>query len=358
MNRTQDPSLTAACDALADLSAAIEPDDEWPARQLAILAEHDVLGWVIPKEYGGGDIGSGELTRVYAELASACLVTTFILTQRNGACQRVAGCENESLKATRLPDWCAGKRFPTVGISHLTTSRQHIAKPAVAVTERDSEFILDGEIPWVTGAPHADDIITGGTCADGRQVLIAMPTDLPGINVKVPPRLLALNASHTGAVGLEGVAVPKEFLVAGPVENVMSHGTGGGTGSLTTSALAIGHASAAIARIEAETEKRNDLREVADEMAREHTELRDDLEWAMDAASETSDPRHSAESIRQRSNSLVLRATQAYLAACKGAGFLSSHSAQRAVREAMFFLVWSCPQSVLAAQLREFACVE
>jgi hypothetical protein len=45
------------------------------------------------------------------------------------------------------------------------------------------------------------------------------------------------------------------------------------------------------------------------------------------------------------------------LAASKGAGFVAGHPAERAVREAMFFLVWSCPQPVVSAALREFACV-
>ena len=66
-------------------------------------------------------------------------------------------------------------------------------------------------------------------------------------------------------------------------------------------------------------------------------------------------PELTNESLRQRSNSLVLRAAQAYLAASKGAGFTASHAASRAVRESMFFLVWSCPQAVIEANLREFA---
>ena len=61
--------------------------------------------------------------------------------------------------------------------------------------------------------------------------------------------------------------------------------------------------------------------------------------------------------IRRRANSLVLRATQAQLAASKGAGFVAGHPAEREVREALFFLVWSCPQPVLSAALREFACL-
>ena len=52
-------------------------------------------------------------------------------------------------------------------------------------------------------------------------------------------------------------------------------------------------------------------------------------------------------------NSLVLRATQVLLAATKGAGYVAGHRAGRLAREALFFLVWSCPQPVVTANLRE-----
>jgi hypothetical protein len=62
--------------------------------------------------------------------------------------------------------------------------------------------------------------------------------------------------------------------------------------------------------------------------------------------------------VRESANSLVLRITQAWLAASKGAGFVSGHPAELAVREAMFFLVWSCPRPVVEANLRELSCME
>ena len=64
----------------------------------------------------------------------------------------------------------------------------------------------------------------------------------------------------------------------------------------------------------------------------------------------------STEQIRQRANSYVTRLAQSYLAAAKGTGFVSGHPAERAVREAMFFYVWSCPQSVVQGNLQELAC--
>lgn len=353
---SQFPELELLCHRLADLATEL-PDrpDAWPAKQFEEFAQAGVLGWVIPEEYGGQDVSTEPLTRGYMRLTEACLTTTFVLTQRNGACQRLAGSENEELKARLLPAFCRGDLFTTVGISHLTTSRQHLAQPAVQARETDTGWIFEGAIPWVTGAKAADYIVTGGTCDDGRQLLVALPTQSEGVTIPSPPELLALNASQTGAVRLEGVEVPRELLIAGPVEDVMKRGAGGGAGSLTTSALAIGLSAAALDRLEHETDKRPDLREIHQPLSAEWHALRDDLLQAL-RGEVPENVQLLAESIRRRANSLALRMTQAYLAATKGAGFLGGHTASRLVREAMFFLVWSCPQAVLTAQLQEFAC--
>ena len=178
----------------------------------------------------------------------------------------------------------------------------------------------------------------------------------PDDGLPAPPELLALNASQTGAIKLNRVVVPRELVIAGPVENVMKHGSGGGAGSLTTSALAIGLSSAALKRLGEEAEKRPDLWDIHRPLANEWQQLKSDLLAAL-ALETAATAALSSESIRRRANSLVLRMTQAYLAATKGAGFLGQHPASRMVREAMFFLVWSCPQPVLTAQLQEFACV-
>ncbi len=328
-------------------------EDRWPAESLAALSQANVLRWTIPREYGGLAIEDAELQAGYVELSEACLLTAFILTQRNGAIQRLASSDNESVKLRWLPRLCTDDCFATVGISHLTTSRQHWRRPPVTAELREDCVVLRGEVPWVTGAAHADVIVTGATCDDGRQLLVALPTDVAGVEIRPHAELLALTGSHTGPVRLNDVRVPATEIIAGPIERVMRRGKGGGTGSLTTSALAVGHAAQAVHYLEAEAERREDLRPIAETFARELETVRGDLLFT--ARSEQSP--YTAESLRTRANSLVLRATQAMLAAAKGAGFVKGHPAERAVREAMFFLVWSCPQPVLHAALQEFACV-
>jgi alkylation response protein AidB-like acyl-CoA dehydrogenase len=351
------PEFRTLLQELADSADRTDLSGDWPAPQFAKLADAGVLGWVIPRRYGGSEVSAEALVYGYERLAAACLTTTFILTQRNGACQRIAGCDDDDLKAELLPPLAAGERFATVGVSHLTTSRQHTGQPAVTAQLRDETIEISGQIPWVTGAPYADYVVTGGTCADGRQVLIALPTDLDGVCIQSPAPLLALNGSKTASIDVDRVQVDRRFLLAGPVEGVMQQGTGGGTGSVATSSLAVGLSVRTVDLLAAEAERREDLRAAVEQFGVELQELRRDLYAATRGECTDQTPHLTNESIRRRSNSLALRTTQSLMAASKGAGFVAGHPAERSVRKSMFFLVWSCPQPLMQAALREFACL-
>ena len=66
----------------------------------------------------------------------------------------------------------------------------------------------------------------------------------------------------------------------------------------------------------------------------------------------------TANDVRHLANSIALRIAQACMAVSKGAGYVQGHPAERLVREAMFFLVWSCPRPVVAAALAELTCAD
>jgi hypothetical protein len=136
----------------------------------------------------------------------------------------------------------------------------------------------------------------------------------------------------------------------GPVENVIAARSGTKTGGLQTSALAIGLSAAAISFLDNESKKRIELRAPTESLRSEHDACEADLLALAGGA-----PACSSEDLRARANSLALRATQAALAAAKGAGYVAGHPAGRWCREALFFLVWSCPQPVMNANLCELA---
>ena len=162
-------------------------------------------------------------------------------------------------------------------------------------------------------------------------------------------RLLALTGSCTTSVRFDRVHVSEDWIVAGPRENVASVG-GGQTGGLQTSTLALALAQSACNFLARAASTRDELRGASQQF---EAELEDQLRMLRAMARDVKCG--SLEQLRERANSLVLRSTQAALSAAKGAGFIIGHEAGRWCREALFFLVWSCPQSVVEANLCELA---
>ena len=212
-------------------------------------------------------------------------------------------------------------------------------------------FRLRGAMPWVTAAARADVIVTGAAMEDGRQLLIALPGDRPGLSVRPPFALAALQASCTSEVACDDVPVEDSDVLVGPIPDVMASLGAGGTGGLETSALAIGQARAALGALVSEAPKRQDLAEPVEALAEEWRQLWSSLLRTARGEPDALPP----SSVRSQANALVLRITQAYLTARKGTGFLREDSAQRWARQALFFLVWSCPSPVAEAAIRDLA---
>jgi alkylation response protein AidB-like acyl-CoA dehydrogenase len=323
------------------------PDEAWLR-----LRASGLLRWGVPPEWGGCEVSTAAMLAAYLDLARADLTTTFVLTQRNAACQRLAASPNRRLQERLLPLLARDEIFATVGISHLTTSRQYLATAAVTARPCEGGFELNGEIPWVTGGARADVLVTGGTLLGGEQLLAALDTRQHGVEVAPAVELLALNGSSTGLVQLRGVRVTLDDLVHEPTPQVLKQGANLTAGSLSTSALALGHAWGAIDDLAEEAQTRPELQEFVAPLQAEVEVLRAELLAATQPES-CNGLGNVNERLRTRANSLVLRSTQVLLAATKGAGYVASHRAGRLVREALFFLVWSCPQPVVTANLRE-----
>ena len=118
-----------------------------------------------------------------------------------------------------------------------------------------------------------------------------------------------------------------------------------------TSCLALGLAGAAINYVTQEAIARADLRASANNLEFERQNLSKELHRVVKEGGGA----EQAAALRTLANSLVLRATQVALTVSKGAGFLRDHPAQRWARQALFFLVWSCPRPTTEATLAHLA---
>jgi alkylation response protein AidB-like acyl-CoA dehydrogenase len=331
--------------ALKGRARAADDEAVWPEESWAVLRQAGVLGWCIPRALGGQERQGADLLTGYEQLAEACLTTCFILSQREGACRRIRDHGSRELVEELLPALARGERHMTVGLSHLTTSRQHL-KPSLVATAAKDHFVLHGSMPWVTGAARADYLVTGAVLEDGRQILLVLPRQSKGVSVGPPLDLMALAGSLTAEVSCDQVQVDRRWLLAGPAERVLTAGRAG-TGGLETSCLALGLASAALEYLQNEAAARPELGISADRLDKTRQAVRTELHHL----AKRGGPPEAALALRARANALVLRATQAALTASKGTGFLRHHPAQRWARQALFFLVWSCPRPAAEATL-------
>jgi len=334
-------------DQLSAMSEEADRSLAWPDVSWGLLQNSRVLGWSIPPEYGGAGIGPVDMLRGMEEIAASCLTTAFALSQREAAVRHLLR-GPDHLKKQYLPKLASGETFLTVGLSQLTTSRQHLG-PALRVSSLSSgDYQLDGEIPWVTGADQSAAIIVGATLPDATQLLVVIPADRMTGMIEPPLTLASLVGSRTSLIRCNGVIVASDCVLAGPTENVLGKSGGGG---LDTSCLAIGLASSAIQFIRHEAEMRSDLMATAErfEAALQSVRVR------LHALSESVVDPNLNLALRLDCTKLVLRATQAALMIAKGVGFVAPHPVQRWARQAMFFLVWSCPRPVAEGVLADLA---
>jgi hypothetical protein len=338
--------LDELCVQLKSLSIdldGIESTESWPKKQLDLCAKYGVFRW--RKSTNGTEV----LINSTIKLSSACLTTAFVVSQFLGALKRIEASNNTYLKDQLIPQLKKGDGFATLGISHLTTSRRHLAAPIVRARFENESLVINGYTPWVTGASFAKYVLVGATLDSGEEMLILVPLHLDGIQCAPPSPLLALESSQTGSVSFHNVRVEQKMVVTEPKHGLLSEGSAS-SGGFQTSALALGLATAAISYIEEQAIKRTELEMAAIALHDEWCLLREELIESIMEQNLT-----AKTSIRSRANQLVLRSTQSALIAAKGAGFVPPHPVGRWCKEALFFLVWSCPNQILIENINKMA---
>src|SRR5438067_2619788 len=216
----QQLSLGEALAALAAGANTADADAIWPEVSWTALRQAGVCKWAVPASYGGQELAGVDLLEGYESLAGACLTTCFILSQRDAAVRRLRDSGNTMLCQELLPQLARGERFATVGLSQLTTSRQH-GRPSLVAHLEGTHILLNGTIPWVTGAAKADHFIIGAVLEDNQQILAVLPRALPGVRVEPPLELMALQGSLTAEIRCAEVVLENRWLLAGPAERVM-----------------------------------------------------------------------------------------------------------------------------------------
>lgn len=344
-----EPALRQLTKKLARLATNYDISGEWPADSIQHLTDAGVWAWIIPERFGGIQLDPLSMVRGYEAIGAGSLACLLILSQRDGACEFIASCDREDIKSHWLPLLCRHKVMTSIGISQLTTSQRRGA--ALRAKADGKGFILNGMMPWVSGAEKCDFIVTGAEADDGKQILAMVPTNLDGLHIDPAMQLMALEASRTSEVHLKNVRIDDEHILRGPTDNALKRNMP--VKSLVVSSAGLGLAGALVNKIQRHSRDSNDeLVRLAEDAMTRYTAIRERIFKAADHIKQDADIPKTE--IRVAVNELLMRLAITCMTFAKGSGFIRQRDAQRLVREAMFFLVWSATDEVRAKTLSRF----
>ena len=239
----------------------------------------------------------------------------------------------------------------TLGVTALAAGTAHVLGGApLPVTFRRSggEVVLDGRIPWASNLIEPFLVVTAAADADdpARTIVVAVPSGTPGLHPAPYPDLLALNATGSTTVALDGVPVPAELVLSDDVtdfvEAVLARFL------LLQGAFCSGLADRALAEAEANLGPLGEA--IAPDLERTRAEVaeadRISGELAAQAAARRPVPHESLLRLRLRWSGLAAGAVHLELAATGGRGYLSGSPTARRCREAAFLPI-QAPTEVL-----------
>ncbi len=325
---------------------AAKANDElaWPQASIDLLREASVCRWSIPQTYGGWDWPLEKKLEGYADIGRSCLTTAFILSQREAVVRRLLVSHDHPRAAQWLARLAEGTAWASVGVAHLASSRQHL-QPTVTISKHGAKWLLQGTIPWLTGAAASDLLVVGARDHVGQPYLVVIPKGTSGCAIQPPLDLLALRGSCTAEVHLRNVQLEDEWILERREERI---GAGDGSGGLTTSCLALSLLRACVDGLYLEARDRPYLQGLHERFQQTYQRLWHEL---LRLGQQTDVAASATSRMRTRATEAALRASQTYLTVCKGAGFVRPHLAQRLATQALFFLVWSCPRPTADALL-------
>jgi alkylation response protein AidB-like acyl-CoA dehydrogenase len=235
---------------VAPAADAIDARAEFPRALFTRLGALGYLGLRYPEAYGGAGadtvtycLFAEELARGSLSLAAAAamqsLMGTYFIYRYGG----------EDLRRRYLVPALRGEKIATFALTEPNAGSD-VAAITTRAERRGERWVLTGTKTWVTNAPVAD-ILTVAAKTSGERgmksiaLFLVDRATMRGVTLGKKIEKMAVRASETGEIVLDGVEVPAEHLLGGETGGVEKIGTILAEIRVMTAALSVGLARAA-----------------------------------------------------------------------------------------------------------------
>lgn len=324
---------------------AMDGDVEVLRDALRGLCQRGLMALRRPQEYGGPAWPEGDFRSFQEEAARTSGSLAFLQTQHQSAVSMIARGADEEFKQATLPLMSDGRLLMGIGFSQL----RRPGEPIMTAVEDGDGFILNGEVPWITGAGLFSEFLIGAQLPDGQAVFGRVPLQSQTrgqgeIQVSQPMRLMAMESAQTVSARLTNWRMtaeetafikPSGWIQNNDMINVTLQGF-----------FALGCARAGLDVVEAASARRK-----ASALPRYLDLLLKELEECRVQMMESSAPLEERLKVRAWGIDLAVRCAHAGVAATGGYANSLESRAQRVYREALVYTVSAQTSAIMEATM-------
>jgi isovaleryl-CoA dehydrogenase len=202
-----------ARDVLAPSADETDRSRKFPRHAIDTLGKSQLLGLLVPRDFGGYAAGLQEMADVLEILAQGCASTAMVVLMHYCSTAVIAAKGSARLREAILPQMVAGKHLSTLAFSE-PGSGGHFYSPTSRAIQRNGSVELNALKSFATSAGEADSylISTLNARAQGPQELdiYFVPRDMPGLEPAGLFEGLGLAGNASAPLSLKSVVVSAE----------------------------------------------------------------------------------------------------------------------------------------------------
>lgn len=248
-----------------DHAAEVDRDHRFPRESVEAAAGLNLMGMLVPKEFGGAGLDHLAFTICVDELAQACASTAVIVDVHNSvATEPIVLFGSTEQKREWLPRLARGE---LLGAFALTEPGAGSDAAGLSTTARrhGREWVLSGRKVFISNLGLAGMYLVFARTGPGERAAgvsaFIVPADAEGVKAGQVFEKMGLNGSVTGELVLEEARVPGESLLGGQGAGFTIAMRALDSGRIGISGQAMGIADAALAEVTEHLWQRGEFRQ-------------------------------------------------------------------------------------------------
>ncbi|ALK33469.1 hypothetical protein Bpla01_01700 [Burkholderia plantarii] len=212
-NRSARAELGAWLDAHAE---SLDTEPALAAELLPRLARGGVFGLGVPVADGGAGGSIADAIEAVAEVATHSLAAAFVLWGHRTFIEYVLRADQDALRERWLPPLLRGEIAGATGLSNAMKYLSNIESLQMRATRHADGHALAGSLPWITNLrPEGFLAAAAFEHDDGAAPSIfALPHAAPGVARSDDLDLIALRATNTAALRVDGTVLDASWRIA------------------------------------------------------------------------------------------------------------------------------------------------